>query len=83
MLRDEFVIQGFTNKTLRQHLHGFNASQVTRLLKRLRVHGVIKRVGRRYKYYLTEFGRQAATMALELREVVIIPSSAYRLNALA
>ena len=62
---------------------GFNAGQVTLLLKRLRVHGVIKRVGRHYKYYLTEFGRQAATMALKLREMVIIPSFAYRLNALA
>lgn len=81
LLRGEFVIQGFTNKTLRQHLDGLNVGQVTRLLKRLRVHGVIKRVGRRYKYYLTEFGRQAATMALKLRETVIIPSFAYHLNA--
>jgi len=81
LLRGEFVIQGFTNKTLRQQLDGLNAGQVTRLLKRLRVHGLIKSVGRRYKYYLTEFGRQAATMALKLREMVIIPSFAYRLNA--
>jgi hypothetical protein len=80
LLRGEFVIQGFTNKALRQHLDDLNAGQVTRLLKRLRVHGVIKRVGRRYKYYLTEFGRQAATMALKLREMVIIPSFANRLN---
>ena len=81
LLRGEFVIQGFTNMALRQHLHGLNAGQVTRLLKRLQVHGLVKRVGRRYKYYLTEFGRQAATMALKLREMVIIPSFAYRLNA--
>jgi len=81
LLRGEFVIQGFTNKTLRQHLDGFNAGQVTRLLKRLRVHGLIKSVGRRYKYYLTEFGRQAATMALKLREMVIIPSFAFGLDA--
>jgi len=81
LLRGEFVIQGFTNRTLRLHLDGLNAGQVTRLLKRLRVHGLIKRVGRRYKYYLTELGRQAATMALKLREIVIIPTLAYRLTA--
>jgi len=81
LLRGEFVIQGFTNKTLRQHLNGKNGGQVSRLLKRLRVHGLIKRVGRCYKYYLTKFGRQAAIMALKLREMVIIPSFAYRLNA--
>jgi hypothetical protein len=81
LLRGEFVIQGFTNKALRQHLSDLNTGQVTRLLKRLRVHGLIKRVGRRYKYYLTELGRQAATMALKLREMVIIPSFADCLNA--
>jgi hypothetical protein len=83
LLRGEFVIQGFTNKSLRQHLDGRNGGQVTRLLKRLRVHGLVKRVGRRYKYYLTEFGRQVATMTLKLQEMVIIPSLAHRPNALS
>jgi len=77
LLRGEFVIQGFTNKGLRQRLHGKNSGQVTRLLKRLRVHGLIKRVGRRYKYYLTAFGQQVATMTLKLRETVLIPSLAH------
>lgn len=75
LLRGEFVIQGFTNQTLRQHL-SLNAGQITRLLKRLRVHGLIKRTGRHYKYYLTAFGRQAAIIALKLREMVIIPAFA-------
>jgi hypothetical protein len=75
--RGEFFITGFTNKSLRQHLSLKNSGQVSRLLKRLRVHGLIKRVGRRYKYYLTEFGRQAVMLALKLRELVIIPELAY------
>jgi len=78
LLRGEFFISGFTNKSLRQHLHK-NSGQITRLLKRLRVHGLIKKVGRRYKYYLTEFGRQVALMALKLREMVIIPELAHGL----
>ena len=44
--------------------------------KRLRAHGVIKKVGKRYKYYLTDFGRQSAAMALKLREMVVIPTFA-------
>lgn len=76
LLRGEFVIQGFTNKSLRQHLPLLNSGQITRLLKRLRVHGLIKRTGHRYKYYLTKFGRQAAIMALKLREMVILPAFA-------
>jgi menaquinone-dependent protoporphyrinogen IX oxidase len=78
LLQGEFCISGFTNKQLRtQYLSNKSASQVTRLLKRLRVHGVIKKVGKRYKYYLTDFGRQTAAMALKLREMVVIPTLAY------
>jgi len=77
LLQGEFFISGFTNKLLRKYLSDKSASQVTRLLKRLRVHGVIKKVGKRYKYYLTDFGRQSATMALKLREMVIIPELAF------
>lgn len=78
LLQGQFFISGFTNKQLRtQYLSTKSASQVTRLLKRLRVHGVIKKVGKRYKYYLTDFGRQTAAMALKLREMVVIPTLAY------
>ena len=83
LLQGEFFISGFTNKLLRQYLSDQSASQVTRLLKRLRVHGVIKKVGNRYKYYLTDFGRQTAAMALKLREMVVIPTLAYAANSLA
>ena len=83
LLQGEFFISGFTNKLLRQYLSDQSASQVTRLLKRLRVRGVIKKVGNRYKYYLTDFGRQTAAMALKLREMVVIPTLAYAANSLA
>jgi hypothetical protein len=73
----EFVIAGFSNKRLRDSLPEKNSGQVTRLLKRLRVHGLIKRVNKSYRYYLTDFGRQVTLMALKLREMVIIPSLAF------
>jgi hypothetical protein len=76
LLRGEFFIHGFTNKDLRRLLPHKNSGQITRLLRRLRVHGLTKKVGRRYKYYLTEFGRQVVAMALKLREMVIIPQLA-------
>lgn len=82
LLQGEFFISGLTNKQLRnQYLPDKSASQVTRLLKRLRVHGVIKKVGKCYKYYLTDFGRETATMALKLREMVVIPTLAYPANS--
>jgi hypothetical protein len=81
LLDGQFVIQGFSNKALRQHLTDKNSGQITRLLKRLRVHGLIKRVGKRYRYYLTDFGRQVAALVLKLRELVIIPDLAFNLPA--
>jgi len=71
--RGEFNISGMQNKALRRFLPDKNSGQVSRLLKRLRVHGLIKKVGHTYKYYLTRFGKAVITTGLKLRELVIIP----------
>jgi hypothetical protein len=76
IVRGEFNISGLQNKTLRRHLAELNSGQVSRLLKRLRTHGLIKKIGRTYKYYVTNFGKQAVATALKLRELVIIPQLA-------
>jgi len=76
LLQGEFSISGFTNKQLRQYFSNKSANQITRLIHRLRAHGMIKKVGKCYKYYLTELGRQSAAMALKLREMVVIPTLA-------
>lgn len=77
LIRGEFIIAGFSNKAVRCHMPEKNSGQITRLLRRLREHGLIKQVRKRYRYYLTDFGRQVATMALKLREMVVIPFLAY------
>ena len=71
--RGEYHISGITNKGLRSVLVDHSGPQVSRLLKRLRLHGLIKKVGRQYKYYLTRFGQSVITAALKLRELVVIP----------
>jgi hypothetical protein len=45
-------------------------------LKRLRVHGLIKRIGHRYKHYLTDLGRRAVVTGLKLRELFVLPQLA-------
>ena len=82
-LRGEFVIAGLTNKALRQLLRGKNSPQISRLLKRLRVHGLIKKVGKHHRYYLTNLGRQVATVALKLRELYVIPTLDYAASSAA
>ena len=39
-------------------------------------HGLIRKIGHTYKYYLTRFGKAVITTGLKLRELVIIPQLA-------
>lgn len=74
ILRGEFNISGFKNKNIRAHMPDRTPNQISRLLKRLRKHGLIKKIGNVYKYYLTKLGLRLSVTALKLREMYIIPS---------
>ena len=51
ILRGEHTIQGLGNANMQAILPDKSAGQVSRMLKRLRSHGLIKKVGSTYKYY--------------------------------
>ena len=74
LARGEWCISGFRAVDLRAHLPGITPSRCSSLLKRLRTHGLIKKVGRRYKYYLTVLGRRILASALNIRESIVLPS---------
>jgi hypothetical protein len=76
LARGEWQISGFRNSSLRRVLPHYSGPQLSRLLKRLHVHGLIKKVGHTYKYYLTHAGQQVVVTALKLRELVVIPALA-------
>jgi len=76
VLRGENTIAGFRNADVRKHMPDKSPGQVSRMLKRLWMHGLIRKVGRTYKYYLTELGRTVITMGLKLKELVLIPELA-------
>lgn len=73
LARGEFSIHGLTSRSLQRHLPDKTSGQVSRLLKRLRVHGILKKVGSSYKYYLTVLGQHLVAATLKLREQFIIP----------
>ena len=77
LARGEFNIRGLQNRTLRDHLPEKNSGQVSRLMKRLRLHGFLKKVGRTYRYYLTRFGKEIIAAALKLKELVLVPQLAF------
>ena len=74
--RSEFAIHGLRNKDLRRQLPELNTAQISRRLKSLRLHGLIKRGGRTYKYYLSELGCRVIITGLKLKELFLIPQLA-------
>lgn len=78
ILHGEFMLQGFQNRDLRHHLHPepiadpvqrrHLAARVTRSLRLLRAHGLIKKVTRTRYYRITDKGHQVMTTALRFRD---------------
>jgi hypothetical protein len=72
----EFNISGFQNKNLRAKLAHKTTAQISMIIKRLRTHGLVKKIGRCYKYYLTKIGRHVVATGLQLKELFLIPKLA-------
>ena len=81
MVRGEFNIRGFQNRSFRMIVPDKSGFQVSRMFKRLRMHGLIKKVKGTYRYYLTHLGQKVANTALKLRTMFIIPSLAQPASA--
>lgn len=72
LLRGEYTLRGFQNRHLQQLL-GKTSGQVSRLLQRLRTHGLIKKARGTYRYHLTQLGRRLLALALKLRRFYLVP----------
>jgi len=73
LARGEFNIYGFRSKDIAKHLSWYSRYQLSRLLKRLRVHGLIKKIGNSYKYYLTKLGKEIIACSQKVINMVMIP----------
>ncbi len=74
--RPELNIHGMRRADLKVHLPSISNSKLSRLLKRLRIHGLIKRVAKTYRYYLTRIGRAAIATCEKLTEFTIVQTLA-------
>jgi hypothetical protein len=75
--RGEFVINGFRNRDLRTRLYSAKATQeeqkrqagaVTRKIRLLRAHGLIRKVSGTHRYVVSEKGRRIITALLSARQ---------------
>lgn len=90
LMNGALIANGFSSKILKNYLfqifkeqnllssstnnNFWSTSRVSRLLKRLIVFNLIKRIGKSYRYFLTEYGRSILAMFLKLRNMSVIPS---------
>jgi hypothetical protein len=74
VLAGEHHISGLTSRRLQRQLPHWTRSQIGRLLRRLRLHGLIKKVGKTYKYYVTSFGQRLLLAGLKLKEHLLLPA---------
>ena len=77
VLRGEYNIYGFRNKDLRMRMPELNTGQISRLIKRLKVFGLIKKARKTYKYYLTKLGKEIVITAQKIKEALLIPALNY------
>ena len=76
IVRGEYQISGLSNRRMQAVLRDKTGGQIGRIFKRLRLHGLLKKIGKTYKYYLTELGQRAVLAGLELKEHLIVPGLA-------
>jgi hypothetical protein len=74
--RPAFNIAGIRRADLAPALAPLSPATITRKLSRLRQLGLIKRVTRTYRYYLTRIGRAAIAAASRITQFAIIPALA-------
>ena len=74
--RGEYMTFGMQGKDIRQHLENISPSAMTRIFKRLRIHGIIERVQGTYKYFATAYGKEIIAAGLTIRNLMLIPALA-------
>ena len=74
--RGEFNIRGFQNIDIRSRLDGISSSAVSRIIKRLFLHGLIEKISGTYRYFLTALGKSVVAAGLKVRNLIIVPQLA-------
>ena len=67
---------GMQGKDIRHHLENISPSAMSRIFKRLRLHGIIERAKGTYKYFITAYGKEIIAAGLTVRNLVLIPALA-------
>lgn len=73
LARGDTVLSGVQNKALRERIPDLSSGAASRVLKRLRIHGLLRRIRHSYRYHLTDLGRRVVLAGLKIRDLLITP----------
>ena len=65
--RGEYMTFGMQGKNIREHLPEITPSAMTRIFKRLKVHGLIKKLPSTYRYLVTALGKEIIDAGLTIK----------------
>lgn len=72
--RGEYMTFGMQAKDIREHIPGISPSAMSRIFKRLRLHGLIERAEGTYKYFSTAFGKEVIAAGLTVKNLILVPA---------
>lgn len=75
--RGEYMTFGMQGKNIRRHLPEITPSAMTRIFKRLKVHGLIEKLPGFYKYLITALGKEIIAVGLTVKNLILVPSLAF------
>ncbi|MCD8011693.1 MAG: hypothetical protein LUG99_00675 [Lachnospiraceae bacterium] len=67
---------GMQGKDVQKYLPGISPSAMSRIFKRIRLHGIIEHQKGTYKYLPTNVGKEVIAAGLSIRNLVLVPSLA-------
>ena len=74
--RGEYMAFGMQGKNIREHLPEITPSAMTRIFKRLRLHGLIEKIPGSYKYLITALGKEIIAAGLNVKNLILVPALA-------
>ena len=72
--KGEYMTFGIQGKQIRQHLPKITPSAMTRIFKRLKVHGLIEKIPGSYKYLITALGKEIIAAGLSIKNLILVPA---------
>jgi hypothetical protein len=71
--RGEFNINGLQNRDVRRFLVNVSSAAMSRIFKRLSLHGLIDKIAGTHRHILTSLGKSVVAAGLKVKNMIVVP----------